>query len=353
MESVEMSSELAVMQQNGQVRPILPMNIEDAFRLAKAFAMAEMLPKSYMTGTAEKAQAMAFTAMQLGAEVGMSPMQSIQSIAVVNGMPSIWGDAQKALVISSNVCEYIRESYTGNPFDDNYTAICTVKRKGQEEVTEEFSVADARKAGLWDKTGTWSAYPKRMLKYRARSFALRDVFPDVLKGLTHSAEELDGMEDVTPQPKVLKGKKERKEATEINDILTAQIGVPVELYQEKVSSDNISVKANDNEAEKQDALAQARASVAAATGKEVIQPEPAPVVKANEPVIADAARKRMETIRNSILETKTPELLRELVNEQSSHIAMLPEMLSQKIYDSIAIQKEKLNMSPGEDLFGG
>lgn len=340
-----MSNELAVMQQNAQVRPILPMNIEDAFRLAKAFAMAEMLPKSYMTGTSEKAQAMAFTAMQLGAEVGMSPMQSIQSIAVVNGMPSIWGDAQKALVISSGLCEYIKESYSGNPFDDDYKAICTVKRKGQEEVTEEFSVADAKKANLWGKVGTWTAYPKRMIKYRARSFALRDVFPDVLKGLTHSAEELDGMEDVTPQPKALKGKKERKEATEINEILESQIGVPVEIDPEKVSNENIQ--------EPRNKLEEARASVAAATGKEVIQPEPMPVVKTTEPTVADAARKRMEAIRNSILETKTPELLRELVNEQTSHISMMPEALAQKLYDAIGIQKEKLNMSPGEDLFGG
>lgn len=340
-----MSSEVGFREPNTQIRPILPMNIEDAFRLAKAFALAEMLPKSYMAGTPEKAQAMAFTAMQLGAEVGMSPMQSIQSIAVVNGMPSIWGDAQKALVISSGLCEYIKESYSGNPFDDDFKAICTVKRKGQDEATEEFSVADARKAGLWGKTGTWTSYPKRMIKYRARSFALRDVFPDVLKGLTHSTEELDGLEDVTP--KSPREKKERKEATEINDILSAQVGVPVELYQEKASNENVVAE---NPVDK---LAEARVSVAAATAKETPLKESQPAVKIDEPVVADAARKRMEAIRNEILSTKTADQLRQVVDTQSTNIAMMPDVLAQKLYDSIGAQKEKLGIAPAEDLFGG
>jgi hypothetical protein len=60
---------------------------------------------------------------------------------------------------------------------------------------------------LWDKRGRngapgpWQQYPDRMLQARARSFALRDVFPDVLLGLSMSAEELGDIppEDVAPR----------------------------------------------------------------------------------------------------------------------------------------------------------
>jgi predicted ATPase len=52
-------------------------------------------------------------------------------------------------------------------------------------------VADAKKAGLWGKTGPWSQYSKRMLQLRARGFALRDAFPDVLKGLVTAEEAQD------------------------------------------------------------------------------------------------------------------------------------------------------------------
>jgi hypothetical protein len=63
-------------------------------------------------------------------------------------------------------------------------------------VTVKFSVEDAKRAGLWGKQGPWSAYPKRMMQMRARGFALRDAFPDVLKGLI-TAEEA---EDYPSQP---------------------------------------------------------------------------------------------------------------------------------------------------------
>lgn len=188
-------------QENYVVRPILPTNVDDAYRLAKAFAMAKMLPKSYGDGSPEEMAAKAFTAMQLGAEVGMSPMQSIQSIAIVNGMPTIWGDAQKAIVMNRPDCIDIIETTTGIFPNDDYTAICVVKRKNKTDVRGEFSIADAKKANLWNKTGTWTTHPKRMIKYKARSFGLRDQFPDALKGLTHSTEEMQGeplIKDVTP-----------------------------------------------------------------------------------------------------------------------------------------------------------
>jgi hypothetical protein len=54
-----------------------------------------------------------------------------------------------------------------------------------------FSVVDAKRAGLFTKAGPWQTYPRRMLQMRARSFALRDAFPNVLKGLISVEEALD------------------------------------------------------------------------------------------------------------------------------------------------------------------
>jgi hypothetical protein len=50
---------------------------------------------------------------------------------------------------------------------------------------------DAKAAGLLGKQGPWSQYPKRMRQMRARGFALRDVFPDVLKGMPVAEEVMD------------------------------------------------------------------------------------------------------------------------------------------------------------------
>jgi hypothetical protein len=72
------------------------------------------------------------------------------------------------------------------------TAVCQTSRKGKDaNVVGRFSVADAKRAGLWGKSGPWTQYPRRMLQLRARGFALRDAFPDVLKGLVTAEEAQD------------------------------------------------------------------------------------------------------------------------------------------------------------------
>jgi hypothetical protein len=152
-------------------------SFDDAFRFAKMVAASEFAPKDFK-GKPESCM----LAIQHGSEVGLSPMQSLQSIAVINGRPTIWGDAALALVQSSPVCEYVKEYVEGQ--GDNLTAVCEAKRRGYPAPTvSRFSMADAKRAGLAGKTGPWSQYPERMLALRARGFALRNAFADALRGL--------------------------------------------------------------------------------------------------------------------------------------------------------------------------
>lgn len=158
---------------------------DDAFRFAKMVSQSEFAPKDFR-GKAESC----LLAIQHGSEVGLSPMQSLQSIAVINGRPTIWGDAALALVQSSPVCEYVREYLEGD--GDNLTAVCEAKRQGYPSPSvSRFSVADAKKAGLWGKSGPWTQYPQRMLTLRARGFALRNAFADALRGLITAEEARD------------------------------------------------------------------------------------------------------------------------------------------------------------------
>jgi hypothetical protein len=164
---------------------------DDAFRFAKMVANSEFAPKDFK-GKAESC----LLAIQHGSEVGLSPMQSLQSIAVINGRPTIWGDAALALVQSSPVCEYVREYTEGE--GDAMTAVCECKRRGYPApTTVRFSVVDAKKAGLWGKAGPWQNYPTRMLALRARGFALRNAFADALRGLITAEEAQDYP---TPEP---------------------------------------------------------------------------------------------------------------------------------------------------------
>lgn len=131
----------------------------------------------------------AVIAIQYGLELGMTPMQALQSIAVINNKPSVWGDAAMALVRRSPLCEYIIERQTGA--GDKLVATCEAKRKGDPEPTvRTFSWEDAKRAGLTGKQ-TYQQYPARMCQLRARGFALRDAFADLLVGLVLAEEAGD------------------------------------------------------------------------------------------------------------------------------------------------------------------
>lgn len=166
-------------------------SLEDMYRFAKAAVAAQLVPRGL--NTPEKV----LIALQTGAELGMPPMVALRSVAPINGAPTIYGDAALALVRKSGELTAIEEYIEGeigsdlHNTPDDVAAVCSVTRGDEKPTVRTFSVGDAKLAGLWFKQGPWTTHPKRMLQYKARAFALRDTFPDVLLGM-HFAEEMIG-----------------------------------------------------------------------------------------------------------------------------------------------------------------
>lgn len=186
----EATGALAGMATGGKIHGLVPQSFDQMRILSVYISKSGLAPKGM-----ERPETI-FTAMQMGMEIGLMPMQAIQNIAVINGRPAIWGDAMLAVVRGSGELVSIEEKLTGQ--GDSMLASCTVVRKGDIiPVTREFSVQDAKDAGLWGKSGPWQQYKKRMLQMRARSWALRDVFPDILRGMFSREEILDLEETVT------------------------------------------------------------------------------------------------------------------------------------------------------------
>lgn len=175
----------------GRPAAIVPQDFEAAYRMANVVVKAGMAPKSF--DTTEKA----CVAILHGMEVGLTPMAALQSIAVVNGMPTIWGDGLLALIQGSGLLEDMEETQEVDEKGEWQWSICTMKRKGRATpVTRQFTRVMAMKAGLLTKAGPWTQYPTRMGQMRARSWCGRDAFPDVLRGL-HNTEETMDMVDIT------------------------------------------------------------------------------------------------------------------------------------------------------------
>jgi hypothetical protein len=145
--------------------------------------MADVILASGM-GPKDMNHAGIIVAIQMGAELGLKPMQAIQNVAVINGRPSVWGDAALAVVMAhpdfdNEVFEeFIQRDDKENPV----AATCIVGRKGSKAVTRTFTMKEAQTAKLLGKAGPWTQYPARMLQMRARGFAMRDAFPDALRG---------------------------------------------------------------------------------------------------------------------------------------------------------------------------
>jgi RecT family len=178
---------------------LTPSNLKEAMEYAGIIANSTIVPKGYQGKAGD-----ILVAVQMGAELGLKPIQALQNIAVINGKPSVYGDALLALVQAHPSFEDVQEAFD----EKTNTATCTVKRKNQSEYTVSFSAEDARKAGLWGKVGPWTQYPKRMLQMRARGFALRDKFADALSGLimAEEAQDYSSISDVTPKTQTLSSK---------------------------------------------------------------------------------------------------------------------------------------------------
>jgi len=175
-------------------RGIVISDFDGLWRFASAVSRSGLAPKGIQTPEA------IFVAVQMGLEVGLTPMAALQNIAVINGRPSLWGDAQLAVVRATSLLEQFEEWFEENGkrtprnpvnYDDTTCAVCTLTRAGSAMQEASFSVSDAKRAGLWAKEGPWRQYPARMLRFRARSFLLRDNFGDALKGLLTAEEARD------------------------------------------------------------------------------------------------------------------------------------------------------------------
>lgn len=188
----ETSKSLMAIRAGGRVRAIIPDGIDQLYTMSKMIHASRLAPRGL--DTPDKIA----VAVMFGAEIGLPPMASLQGIAVINGRPAVWGPVAMALVRDSGQLMSIKEWIDGE--GDEMTGHCEVKRRGEEKKHFTFSMDEAKRAGLTSKKDTpWQTYPQRMLIHRARGWAWKDVFPDILLGLP-TVEEAQDMEpiDITP-----------------------------------------------------------------------------------------------------------------------------------------------------------
>lgn len=160
-----------------------PRNISEALQLAKLLVESKLLPRGVATPQA------AFAIIATGRELGMTAMQSLRSIHVIEGKPTLSADLIAALCKSRcDVCSYFMlvESTTTS-------ATYETQRVGDPKpTTMSFTMEDATRAGLQGKDN-WRKYPAAMLRARCITALARAVYPDLAMGI-YDEDELSPIE---------------------------------------------------------------------------------------------------------------------------------------------------------------
>ncbi len=157
-----------------------------AWKLAEKIAATDFVPPA-LRGKPEAVLA----CILAGHEAGVSPMQALSKIHIIEGRPAMSSELMRALVLQHGH-ELNYEEVTSTK------VVAAGRRNGSDRWTRvEWTMDDAKRGGLDGKTN-WRRWPRAMLIARATAELCRMVFPDVLAGISHTVEELtdgDGLPD--------------------------------------------------------------------------------------------------------------------------------------------------------------
>lgn len=151
----------------------------DAYiRNAEKLAGASLLPAQY-----QRQPANILLAIQTGAPLGFTAMQSIHGIHVIKGKPTMSADMTAAAVRRAGH----KLRITG---DDTHAVAVLIRSDDPEfEYRCEWTLDRAKKAGLLGND-TWAKYPAAMLRARAITEVARAGASEALYGVVYTPEEL-------------------------------------------------------------------------------------------------------------------------------------------------------------------
>ncbi|RIT69240.1 hypothetical protein [Mycobacteroides abscessus] len=187
-------------------------NMETAHQLAKAMVRTQMVPKRFF-GKADDAAA----AILYGAELGLNPIQSLQRVVPIHGMPSLEARTMVGLLKSrGHKIRTVEQSDTSvtvegeAPDGETSTSTWTIERAIQAGYVPIPSCDTSLRRPSVDEdwvtvTKTWDGKarvsvvgnmkyitdPQTMLKAKAQAEVCRELAPDVLMGISYTREELE------------------------------------------------------------------------------------------------------------------------------------------------------------------
>ena len=186
---------------------LMPTDFAGVHLVAKYMADNQLLPEAYWGNDRNprtKAQVIgcAMAAIFQGRLHRMDPFAAVRWHVPIRNSLALWGDAVPGVVRSKlrDLGEKIKETQEWKGEGDTRECTVTIVHMDADgdktEMSRTFSMALAKKGSLTGK-GPWQSSPDRMLMHRARTFAYRDLFPDIMMGLAVAEEAADIVTETT------------------------------------------------------------------------------------------------------------------------------------------------------------
>jgi hypothetical protein len=188
-----MSQELQT-QQNTQIGLTSLQGFELAQRAAKMLSSSSLVPKEYQ---GPQGMANCCIALNMAHRMGADPLMVMQNLVVVHGRPT-W--SSQFLIATFNSCgrfSAMRFEFFGDKGSDDYgcRAVATELATGERLSGTDVTIGIAKAEGWYGRNGSkWKTMPDQMLRYRAASWFVRTIAPELSMGL-HTAEEVIDITD--------------------------------------------------------------------------------------------------------------------------------------------------------------
>lgn len=170
-------------------------------RIANMFSQSNLVPNNFKGDIGS-----CLIALNMANRMGADPLQVMQSLYIVYGKPSF---SSAFLIACFNRCgrfSTIRYRMQGTKGKDNWGCVAYSTELATGELVEgvEVTIGMAKAEGWWSKkdrngneTSKWQTMPELMLRYRAATFLIRSVAPDIALGFPTTEEAIDITDQTT------------------------------------------------------------------------------------------------------------------------------------------------------------
>ena len=195
---------------NEQTTALQPVQQFNAFGNIEAFEAAQRMVKPFVNSNLVPATFKGdiggcLIALNMANRMGADPLQVMQSLYIVHGKPSF---SSAFLIACFNQCgryTAIRYEMFGERDTDGWGCKAYTTERATGELIEGVAVTIgmAKAEGWFGKAGSkWKTMPELMMRYRAATFLIRSVAPEIALGF-QSTEEVRDVIDITDTAQVV------------------------------------------------------------------------------------------------------------------------------------------------------